>query len=81
MVLLKYLSNVWRTLEIPSSNFEISLPLKWSKNCFLVSGTAASQLLEIKITGAILYVFVVTLSTQNSTKTIETVRIRFQKNN
>ena len=34
MVLLKYLSNLQRTLEIPLISCEINLQLKWSKNEF-----------------------------------------------
>ena len=34
---LKYLSNFWRTLNIPLTNCEISLDLTWSKNCVLTS--------------------------------------------
>ena len=33
MVPLKYLSNFWRTLEMPLINCEISIQLKWSKDC------------------------------------------------
>ena len=40
---LKYLSNFWRTLEIPLVNCEISFTLTWSKYCFLFNGTAANQ--------------------------------------
>ena len=29
---LKYLTNFWRTLEIPLVNFEINIQFKWSKN-------------------------------------------------
>ena len=36
MVPLKYPSNFWRTLEMPLINCEISLQLKWSKDCILV---------------------------------------------
>ena len=32
---LKYLSNFWRTLNIPLINCEIELILTWSKNCAL----------------------------------------------
>ena len=32
-VLLKYLSNFWRTLEIPLINCKINLILTWSGNC------------------------------------------------
>ena len=42
MVPLKYLSNFWRTLEMPLINCEISLQLKWSKKYILVAGTAAN---------------------------------------
>ena len=35
MIPLKYLSNFWRTLEMPLIN---CLPLKWSKKCIIVAG-------------------------------------------
>ena len=35
--------NFWRTNEMPLTNFEFSLLLAWSKNCFLVTGIAADQ--------------------------------------
>ena len=34
---LKYLSNFWRTLNMPVINCEISLTLNWSKNCVITS--------------------------------------------
>ena len=34
-MLLKHLSNFWRTLDIPLINDEISLALTWSENCVL----------------------------------------------
>ena len=34
---LKYLSNFWRTLDIPLINYEINLILTWSENCVLTS--------------------------------------------
>ena len=37
VVPLKYLSNFWRTLDIPLNNCEISLTLTWSENCVLTS--------------------------------------------
>ena len=33
--------NFWRTTEMTLINFEMSLLLAWSKNCFLVTGIAA----------------------------------------
>ena len=37
VVPLKYLSNFWRTLDIPLINCEVFLTLTWSKNCVLTS--------------------------------------------
>ena len=68
---LKYLSNFWRSLNIPLINCEIELILAWSKNCILADMTVdpaanaaivAPILLEFKITDKKLYVPVVTLS-------------------
>ena len=42
MIQLKYVSNIWRTLEM-LINCDISLQLIWSKSCILEAGTAASQ--------------------------------------
>ena len=36
MVRLKYLSNFWRTLEMPLINCEIELILDWSGNCVII---------------------------------------------
>ena len=36
-VLLKYLSNFWRTLDMPLVNCEKNLILTWSENCILTS--------------------------------------------
>ena len=35
VVPLKYLSNFWRTLDIPLINCEVSLTLTWSANCVI----------------------------------------------
>ena len=37
VVLLKHLSNFWRTLDMPLSNCEINLILTWSKNCVIAN--------------------------------------------
>ena len=42
-MVLKYLSNFWRALEISFINCGISLQLKLFTECILVSGTAANQ--------------------------------------
>ena len=41
IVPLKYLSNFWRTLEMPLINCEINHQLTWFKKCFLDPGTVA----------------------------------------
>ena len=68
MVPLKYLSNFWRTLEMPSINFEVNLILTWSANCVIVSTNNANQGSTFEITNTKLYVPVVTLSTQDNAK-------------
>ena len=40
MVPLKYLSNFWRTLEMPLTNCEVNLILTWSSTCVLISTNA-----------------------------------------
>ena len=36
-LLLKYLSNFWRSVEIPLINCKVGLKLKWRKYCVLFS--------------------------------------------
>ena len=36
MIALKYLSNIWRTLEMPLINCEVEVILNWSANCVLI---------------------------------------------
>ena len=56
MVPLKYLSNFWRTLEMPLINCEINIQLKLSEKFILVAGTAAKEVPGFKITDTNLYV-------------------------
>ena len=71
MVPLKYLSNFWRTLEMPLMNCEINLMLIWSANCVIVFTYVANQITTFTITDTKLYVPVVTLSTQDNAKLLE----------
>ena len=89
-VSLKYLSNFWRTLDIPLMNCEVSLALNWSENCVVTSlekrlVTAAqgdnSAVYDDSLTGATfkitdtkLYVPVVTLSAENDNKLLEQLK-------
>ena len=68
MVPLKYLSNFWRTLEMPLINCEVNLILTWSSTCVLIATNAQNQNATFAITDTKLYVPVVTLSTQKNTK-------------
>ena len=43
MVPLKYLSNFWRTLEIPLINYEIILDLNWRESYIIVATNNANQ--------------------------------------
>ena len=65
MVQLKYLSNFWRTLEVPLINCEVNLILTWSKACVITNSTGEGK---FRITDAKLYVPVITLSTQDNAK-------------
>ena len=65
MVPLKYLSNFWRTLEMPLINCEVSLNLIWSPNCVITNSTGEGK---FKITDTNLYVPVVTLSIKHNEK-------------
>ena len=71
MVPLKYLSNFWRTLEMPLINCEINLILTWSSTCVLVSTNVQNQNATFEITDTKLYVSVVTLSTQENPKFLQ----------
>ena len=44
MVPLKYVSNFWRTLEIPLINCEVELILNWSANCVTIYRDVDNQL-------------------------------------
>ena len=64
-VSLKYLSNFWRSLEMPLINCKVELSLRWYENCILPSaGTAAT----FAITDTKFYVPVVTLKTEDNSK-------------
>ena len=76
MVPLKYLSNFWRTLEMPLINCEINLILTWSDKCVLSNDTKATT---FAIAGTGLYVPIVTLSTQDNAKLLEQLKSGFKR--
>ena len=79
MVPLKYLSNFWRTLEMPLINCEINLILTWSSTRVIVSTNIANQVATFEITDTKLYVPVVTLSTQENSKLLQQLKSGFKR--
>ena len=76
MVPLKYLSNFWRTLEMPLINCEVNLILTWSSTCVITNSTGAGT---FEITDTKLYVPVVTLSTQENVKLLQQLKSGFKR--
>ena len=75
-VLLKYLSNFWRTLEMPLINCEVNIDLTWPKNCFISSTVGIT---EFKTTVTKIYVSVVTLSTEDIAKLLKQLESGFKR--
>ena len=70
MVPLKYLSNFWRTLEMPLINCEVEL---------IINTNVANQNPTFTITETNLYVPVVTLSTQDNAKLLPQLKSGFKR--
>ena len=79
MVSLKYLSNFWRTLEMPLINCEVELILNWSANCVIIYTNVNNQVPTFTITETNLYVPVVTLSTQDNAKLLSQLKSGFKR--
>ena len=71
MVPLKYLSNFWRTIELPLINCEVNLILTWSSTCVITNSTGAGT---FEITDTKIYVPVVTLSTKENAKLLQQLK-------
>ena len=72
---LKYLSNFWRSLEMPLINCKVELSLNWIENCVLTSAAIGADAdatgadsATFKITYAKLYIPIVTLSAEDNAK-------------
>ena len=83
---LKYLSNFWRSLEMPLINCKIELSLKWIENCVLTSApigddanAAGTDSATFKITYAKLYVPIVTLSAEDNGKLLKLLGEGFKR--
>ena len=79
MVPLKYLSILWRILEMPLINCDINLILTWSTNYVIVYSNIANQGATFAITKTKLYVPVVTLSTQDNAKLLQQLKSGFKR--
>ena len=79
MVPLKYLSNFWRTLEMPLINCEVNLILTWTPTCVLIATGVPNQNATFAITDTKLYVPVVTLSTQENNKFFQQLKSGFKR--
>ena len=75
---LKYLSNFWRSLEMPLINCKVELSLKWTENCILTTAANANKAI-FKITDAKLYVLIVTLSAEDNAKLSKLLDGRFKR--
>ena len=79
MVPLKYLSNFWRTLEMPLPNCETNLILTWSANCVINYTNVTNQNSTFEIAETNLYVSVVTLSTQDNAIFLRQLKSGFKR--
>ena len=68
MVPLTFLSNFFKTREMPLTNCEINVILTCCANCVTASITVTNQSTTFSVTDTKLYAPVVTLSTQDNTK-------------
>ena len=86
--MVKYLSDLWKTLERKLINCKINLILTWSANSTIVSSTDENQRTIFEVTDTKTYVLFVSLSTQYNAKLLQqtiittiTLKSSFQKNN
>ena len=79
MVLLKYLSNFWRTFELSLTDCEINSILIWSADCIIIDAPANNEVPTFALTDTKLYVLVVTLSTQNNAKLLQQLKSSFKR--
>ena len=79
MVSLKYLSNFWRTLEMPLINCEVELILAWSANSVIIYTNVANQNPTFAITETNLYIPLVTLSTQDNAELLPQLKSGFKR--
>ena len=79
MVPLKYLSNCWRTFEMPLIICEINIFLSWSEKCIIVTEDYSNREPKFAITDTKLCVQVVTLSAQDNEKILQQLKSNFKR--
>ena len=73
---LKYLSNFWRSLEMPLISCKIYLELTWIENCVLPSAGRSATFI---ITDAKLHIPIVILSTKDNAKLAKQLNDGFKR--
>ena len=83
---LKYLSNFWRSLEMPLINCKIELSLKWIENCVLTTAeigvnadATGGDCATLEVTDGKLYVSVVTLLVEDNVKLVKQLNEGFKR--
>ena len=83
---VKYLSNFWRSLEMPLINCKVEFLLKWIENCVLTTAEFGANAdatdadgATFKITDAKLYVPVVTLSAEDNIELVKQLNKGFER--
>ena len=80
VVPLKYISNFFRSLEMPLVNCKTDLELTWHKVCMISSANAAAgQVVSFMITNTKLYLPIVTLSTKDNTNLAKQLNEGFKR--
>ena len=72
---LKYLSNFWRSIEMPLINYRIELSLNWIEKYLLTTANIAI----FKITDAKIYVQIVNLSAEDNVKLLKLLSQGFKR--
>ena len=77
MVLLKYLINFWKTLDMLLINCKVNLILTWSLTCIIIINFTGAGTIAIRDTKR--YVPVVTLSTYDNAKMLQQLKSGFKR--
>ena len=74
-IINEYLSNFWRTLEMPLINCKINLTLTWAEKCVISEGNKDTT---FKISGTALYASVPILLTEDNSKLLQQLKSDFK---